>query len=241
MRDATIICTMRKKILCSLLLLASLSPIAIAGATSHQDLAIIGQEVNDWLTESLSNSPGMATFEVRPIDSRLKLNDCKQREISMPSGYRLVGNTMLRVKCVDGANWSFNLPAKISIMVDYAVAARPLAANQEIGTGDIAMQQGDLGALPGSVILDPSLALGRALNSSVAAGQALRQEQLRAAMVITQNQRVKIIFRQDGLEITNEGIAMSSAAEGQPVRVRLDKGKVITGMALASGIVDISQ
>lgn len=212
-----------------------------AAATPHQDLAVITQEVNDWLSAALSNSPGAVAFEARPIDSRLKLDGCKQREIGMPSGYRLVGNTMLRVKCIDGANWSFNLPVKISITVNYAVAARPLAANQELNAGDIAMQQGDLGALPGSVILDPNSVLGRALNSPVAAGQALRQEQLRAAMAITQNQKVKIIFRQDGIEITNEGIAMSSAAEGQPVRIRLDKGKIITGTAQQGGIVEMNQ
>ena len=229
---------MRKKILCSFFLLASLQAMA---AAPSQDLAVITREVNDWLSASLNNSPGAVAFEVRPIDSRLKLDGCKQREISTPSGYRLVGNTMLRVKCVDGASWSFNLPVKISIMVNYAVAARPLAANQELNSGDIAMQQGDLGTLPGSVILDPNAVLGRALNSSVAAGQPLRQEQLRAAMVITQNQKVKIIFRQDGIEITNEGIAMSAAAEGQPVRIRLDKGKVITGIAQQGGIVEMSQ
>ncbi len=218
----------------------SAMPTAIA-ATPNQDLAVITREVNDWLSAALSNSPGAVAFEARPIDSRLKLDGCKQREISTPSGYRLVGNTMLRVKCIEGASWSFNLPVKISIMVNYAIAARPLAANQELSTGDIAMQQGDLGTLPGSVILDPNAVLGRALNSPVAAGQALRQEQLRAAMVITQNQKVKIIFRQDGLEITNEGIAMSSAAEGQPVRIRLDKGKIITGIAQQGGIVEMSQ
>jgi len=203
--------------------------------------ATINQEVNEWLNTALSNSPGAYSFEVRPIDHRLKLDGCNQREISLPPGNRLVGNTMLRVKCVDGASWGFNLPVKISIQVQYAVAARPLAANQELNASDIAMQQGDLGALSGSVILDPASIIGRALNSPVAAGQTLRHEQLRAAMAISQNQKVKIVFRQDGIEISNEGIAMNAAAEGQPVRVRLDKGKIITGTAQQGGIVDVGQ
>lgn len=208
-------------------------------APSSPTHAVISQEVNDWLNAALSNSPGASSFEVRPIDPRLKLDGCKQREISLPQGNRLLGNTMLRVRCIDGANWGFNLPVKISIHVQYAVAARPLAANQELNASDIAMQQGDLGLLPGSVILDPATIVGRALNSPVAAGQTLRHEQLRAAMVISQNQKVKIVFRQDGIEISNEGIAMNAAAEGQPVRVRLDKGKVITGTAQQGGVVDV--
>nr|WP_314898815.1 flagellar basal body P-ring formation chaperone FlgA [uncultured Deefgea sp.] len=229
---------MQKLIFSFLMALASLSaPLqASEPASTH---AKITQEVNDWLSTSLSNSPGAFSFELRPVDSRLKLDGCTQREISLPQGNRLVGNTMLRVRCIEGANWMFNLPVKISIQVQYAVAARPLAANQEISTGDIAIQQGDLATLPGSVILDPATAIGRALNSPVAAGQTLRQEQLRTAMAISQNQKVKIIFRQDGIEISNEGIAMNAAAEGQPVRVRLDKGKTITGTAQLGGIVDV--
>ena len=103
------------------------------------------------------------------------------------------------------------------------------------------MQEGELGVLPGSVILDAASVVGRALNSPVAAGQALRHEQLRAAMVISQNQKVKIIFQQDGIVISNEGIAINSAAEGQPVRVRLDKGKIISGTAMQGGVVDVGQ
>lgn len=229
---------MQKFLYALLVALTGLSSVVQAADTSMSH-AKVTQEVNDWLNASLSNSPGPFSFEVRPIDSRMKLDACKQREVSLLQGSRLVGNTMLRVRCIDGANWSFNLPAKISIQVQYAVAARPLAANQEITAGDIAMQQGDLATLPGSVILDPSVAIGRALNSAVSAGQTLRQEQLRAAMAISQNQKVKIIFRQDGIEISNEGIAINAAAEGQPVRVRLDKGKIITGTAQQGGIVDV--
>jgi flagella basal body P-ring formation protein FlgA len=214
---------------------------AASAVTANQDLSVITHEVNDWLNASLSNSPGAVSFEVRAIDARLKLDDCKRRDISLPPGYRLVGNTMLRVKCIDGASWGFNLPVKISIMVNYAVAARPLAANQELTVNDVAMQQGDLGTLPGSVVLEPNLIVGRTLSSPVAAGQPLRQEQMRASMAIMQNQKVKIIYRKDGIEVTNEGIAMNSAAEGQPVRIRLDKNKIITGIALQGGIVDISQ
>ncbi|QKJ67644.1 flagellar basal body P-ring formation protein FlgA [Deefgea piscis] len=231
---------MRKILISSFALFSSLLTPLFAAPTS-QDLKVITQEVNQWLSAELANSPGTASFEVRPMDARLKLTACARREISLPAGYRLVGNTMLRVKCVDGANWSFNLPTKISIAVNYAVAARPLAANQILDVGDIAMQQGDLAVLPGSVFLDPTPILGRTLNSPVSAGQALRQEQLRASMAILQNQKVKIIYRQDGIEITNEGIAMNAAAEGQPVRVRIDKNKIISGTAQQGAIVMMGQ
>ena len=208
-------------------------------AAPLQDLSAIEHEAEQWLSSALSNSPGAVSYEIRSPDSRLKLAACSRREIGLPAGYRLIGNTMLRVRCVEGASWSFNLPVKIAITVSYVMAARPLAANQDVSPGDIALQQGNLATLPGSVILDPEQAIGRTLNSPIAAGQAIRQEQLRAAMTITQNQRVKVLYRSEGIEISNEGIAMSSAAEGQPVRIRIGNNKIISGTARQGGLVEV--
>jgi flagellar basal body P-ring formation protein FlgA len=211
-----------------------------ASAAHATDSAAIQQAAQQWLDQSLANSNGVPSYQLSKVDSRIQLATCKQYDIGLPSGYRLLGNTMLRVQCVDGANWSFNLPVKVSILVTYYVAARPLSGNQELGNGDLAAQQGDLGTLPGSVILDPSQAVGRVLNTAVASGKPLRSEMLRAAMVIQQNQKVRVIYRDDSIEVANEGIAMNNAAVGQSVRVRIGNKLIVQGLATATGSVDVS-
>ncbi|STQ90964.1 flagella basal body P-ring formation protein FlgA [Iodobacter fluviatilis] len=204
------------------------------------DITAIQRAAQQWLDQSLANSNGVPSYQLSQIDKRIQLAPCKQYDVGLPSGYRLLGNTMLRIQCVDGASWGINLPVKVSLLVTYYTAARPLSGNQEIGTGDLSAQQGDLGTLPGSVIMDPSQAVGRVLNTAVASGKPLRSEMLRAAMVIQQNQKVRVIYRDDVIEVANEGIAMNNAAEGQSVRVRVGTRQIIQGIATATGSVDVS-
>ncbi|WP_373975404.1 flagellar basal body P-ring formation chaperone FlgA [Chitinibacter sp. SCUT-21] len=221
------------------LLLLALSTAAFA-APAKQDLNLVQKELENWLDNALANSPGTPSYTIAKLDSRLQLEPCAAIEVSLPAGYRLIGKTMLRAKCIQGASWSINTPAQISMLVKYVVAARPVAANQTVSEADIMLQRGDLGSLPGSVILDSQHAIGSTLNSALAAGQAIRKEQLRAATVIQQNQRVKILYREDGIEIHNEGIALGNAAEGAVVRVRVGSNIILNGIANANGVVEVS-
>jgi flagella basal body P-ring formation protein FlgA len=43
-----------------------------------------------------------------------------------------------------------------------------------------------------------------------------------------------------GFAISAEGIALSSAAAGQNVRVRTESGRIVTGVARASRTVEVS-
>ncbi|QLG87539.1 flagellar basal body P-ring formation protein FlgA [Chitinibacter bivalviorum] len=215
-----------------------LCTISLAGP-AKQDLNIVQKEIEQWLEAALANSPGVPSYSVNKLDPKLQLDACNLMEIGLPQGYRLIGKTMLRVKCIEGASWSINAPTQISMQVQYVTAARPMGANQTLGEADLMVQRGDLGTLPGSVILEPNQAIGRTLNTAVSAGQPIRKEQLRAAIVIQQNQRVKVVYREDGLEIHNEGIALSNAAEGAVVRVRVGGNLILSGTAQAGGLVEV--
>lgn len=225
----------------TLLLISALCCTVSAIAAEKQNMAAIERTMRIWLDHALANSPGIPSYQISAIDSRLHLDACRDMQIALPSGYRLVGKTMLRVQCIDGANWSISIPVQVSISIDYLVAARPLASNQEIHEGDFTVQQGDLANLPGSVILDPGQAIGRTLNSAIAAGNPLRREMLRNPNVILQNQKVRIVFREGDLEVMNEGTALANAQEGQTVRVKVNNGQTIQGIARSNGTVEVGK
>lgn len=228
-----------KNLLPALLAALAISPPALAAG--KQDMAALQREVRQWLDDSLANSPGTPSYQISALDSRLRLDACRDMQVSLPAGNRLVGRSLLRVQCIDGASWSVSVPVQISISVTYYTAARPLAANQEIRAGDLAPQQGDLASLPGSVVLDPAQAVGRTLNSAIAAGNPLREEMLRGQTVIQQNQKVRVIFREGGIEVMNEGTALNNAQEGQPVRVKVSNGQTVQGAARADGSVEVGK
>lgn len=197
--------------------------------------------LEDWLTQELANAAGPARFLIGNIDPRINAAACTDIQFGLPAGYRLIGRTTVRAQCLNGANWVASIPVQISIKITYYTAARALSGNREIREGDITAQEGDLAQLPGSVILDPAQALGRILNTSLPAGAPLRQEMLRAPIVITQHQKVKVLYRDGGIEVANEGTALAAAAEGQPIRVKVGNGQTITGIARMGGIVEIGQ
>lgn len=223
------------------LLLACLISTSPIHAAVRQDMGALQQAVRNWLDQSLANSPGASTYQISTLDRNLQLAACRDMQVTLPPGYRLLGRTLVRVQCIEGASWSVSVPVQVSINVTYFVAARPLAANQEVREGDLSAQEGDLANLPGSVILDPALAMGRILNSSIAAGNPVRQEMLRSPIVIRQNQKVRVLFRESSIEVMNEGTALSNAQEGQPVRVKVGNGQTVQGIAKANGSVEVSQ
>ncbi|BCL75278.1 hypothetical protein JHS3_10140 [Jeongeupia sp. HS-3] len=190
------------------------------------------------MQQQLSTSAAPATITVGEFDSRLRLAACARRDIQLAPGARLIGNTHVRVRCVEGASWAINLPVQINQNVSYYVAARPLPAGQVLSAADIQLQQGNLGQLPGSIVLDPSQALGRTLGTALASGALLRAEMLRAAIVIRQGQRVKLTVRMNGIDVSNEGAALNNATEGQLVRVRLLGNQIVQGTAMADGSVN---
>ncbi|GAA5785030.1 flagellar basal body P-ring biosynthesis protein FlgA [Chitiniphilus shinanonensis] len=205
-----------------------------------QDLAAVQDAVANWLDAQLAPTAG-ASYRLGEIDNRLRLDGCQRMDLQLPQGYRLVGKTMIRVRCVEGARWAINYPVTISIMATYYVASRPLASGRTLLATDLAPQQGDLAQLPGSVVLDPATAVGRVLNSAVSQGGPLRLEMLRAATSVRQNQRVRVLFQLDGLEVSNEGVALNNAAVGEVVRVRVGNNQIVSGIALDNGMVQATQ
>ena len=212
-----------------------------AAAAGQFDMAALQRSAADWLEQQLAQSATPGTYVFGKMDSRLRLDACLQLDIQAAPGYRLAGNSMLRVRCVSGASWAVNLPVKISVQATYYVAARPLPAGHTLQEGDLNPQQGDLGELPGSVILDPNVAMGRTLATAVATGGTVRNEMLRAAIIIQQGQKVSVQYKNNGLEVSNDGTALANASEGQNVRVRVGTSTIVQGIARNGGVVEVTQ
>ncbi|MBM3114366.1 flagellar basal body P-ring formation chaperone FlgA [Jeongeupia naejangsanensis] len=210
-----------------------------AALAAPMDNEALRQEAESWVKQQLANSPS-STVKIGRLDSRLRLDACALRDFQLAPGQRLLGNTQIRIRCVEGADWSVNLPARIGQEVSYYVAARPLPAGHVLGAGDVQLRRGDLADLPGSVVLDTQQAVGQTLGMAVASGAPFRAEMLRAASVIRQGQRVKLTIRVGGIDVSNEGTALNTASEGQVVRVRLGGNQILQGTANADGSVDVT-
>lgn len=184
--------------------------------------------------------PGKVTITVGSLDPRTRLPPCSAHEAFTPPGARLWGKTHVGVRCLGPNVWSILVPVRISVAGPYVRTARPLTAGQVLQPGDLLTAAGDLTVQPAGVVSDPASAIGKTLKFSLAAGQALRADQLLAPMVIRQGQTVRLISRGPGFSVSSEGKAINNAAEGQVAQIRLPSGQVVSGVAKADGTAEIA-
>jgi flagella basal body P-ring formation protein FlgA len=198
------------------------------------------QAVESYLRTQTQGLPGKASFRVTPLDTRTQLSVCDAYEAFSPSGGAPLGKTTIGVRCLGPSSWTVYLQAQVSVQSQYLIATRSLTAGQVIATGDFRSKSGDLGLLPPTVLIEAGQAVGKTLKVGIAAGQALRSDQLLAVWTVQFGQSVKTITRGEGFSVSSDGKAMNNAMEGQVVQVRIASGQIISGVARPGGIVEVS-
>ena len=177
---------------------------------------------------------------VGQLDPRLQLAPCARIEPFLPSGARLWGRANVGLRCVEGATWSVLLPVTVRVYGPALVAARPLGAQAPITQDDVHLAEVEWTREPQGVATDPQQLANRVLQRPVAMGQAIPLAALRAPVVISQGDPVKLVGIGRGFSISADAIALASAQEGQSVRVRTDSGRILSGTARPGRQVDVT-
>jgi flagellar basal body P-ring formation protein FlgA len=212
-------------------------PAARAGVR-QQPLAI-QHAVEHYLRTQTAGLPGAVTYTVGGIDPRSVLPACAALEVFTPPGARLWGLTSLGVRCGGATPWNIYVTAEIKVVGEYAVTARPVTQGQVLAPSDIAMHSGDLAQLPAGVLTDLQQAVGKTSLAALAPGQPLRQDLLRAPLVVQQGQTVVVLSSGRGFRVSADGKALNNAYDGQIAQVRTASGQTLSGVARAGGIVEI--
>lgn len=218
-------------------LLLLLLPLAAFG---QQGPERIRKSVEQFVLQQLVGQPGLVSVEVGAIDPQLKLEPCQRVEGFLPAGGRLWGNSTVGARCAAGANWAIYVPVMVKIQAPVVVAARPLANGKTLVAEDLSLQTQDLTQLPAGVLTDPALAVGQTLTVGLLPGYAVRQDMLRAPIVIRQGQSVRLVAQGGGFSVSAEGKALGNAAAGQTVQVRTSAGQTVSGIARPDGSVEVN-
>lgn len=206
----------------------------------RQEHAALHKTIEQFLQTQTQGLPGKASITVGSIDQRLNLPSCPQPEAFLPAGSRAWGKTTVGVRCTLPSPWTIYVAATIRVRGNYIAAAVPLAQGQTIGPSDIAEVKGDLTALPAGILTDTSQAIGRTLSISLPLGTPLRQDTLRSQQAVQQGQTVRLISGGPGFQVSGEARALNNATDGQVAQVRTPNGQVVSGVARAGGIVEIT-
>jgi flagella basal body P-ring formation protein FlgA len=187
-------------------------------------------------------APGAMRVEIEPgrLDPRLRLAPCQHIEPYLPPGARAWGRTRVGLRCVQGESpWNVYLPVTVRVFAPAWVAASPLPAGSELQPEMLRQTEVDWAALPAPPLLDAARLVGRQLARPLAAGAAVRQSDLKQRQWFAAGDTVQLVARGPGFSVTGEGQALSPGMEGQPVRVRTDSGRMLTGQPVGPNRVEV--
>jgi flagella basal body P-ring formation protein FlgA len=212
---------------------------AVTPLTTKQSLASIKTKITEFLETQTIGYPGKVSVRAGAIDPNLKLAQCPDMQVFMPTGSRAWGKTSVGVRCNAPNTWTIYVQATVNVIAQYLVASSPLAQGQTVTEQDMMFESGDLTQLPAGVFTEQSQAIGRTVNISMNAGTVLRQELLRVAPVVQQGQTVMVTSKGKGFSVSAEGLSMAKANEGQVVQVKVASGQMVTGIARNGGQVEV--
>lgn len=192
-----------------------------------------------WLDAAVSNlrptdtAPLRMEVEVGQLNSRLKLAPCTKVEPFIPAGSQLWGKTRLGVRCLEGASrWTVFLPVTVKAFGTAWVVKSNVVPGAVLTEDDAMEAEVDWAAERSPILGNPAQWVGQVASRSLTAGQALRQGMTRAAQVFQAGAQVRVVAQGNGFQISTAGQALSAGYVGQTARVKMDNGRVMSGLVL---------
>lgn len=178
--------------------------------------------------------------EAGSLDPRLKLAPCAQIQPFLPPGLPLWGRSRIGLRCVEGATrWSVTLPVQVHVFARALVATQALPAGANLSQELLSLADIDIASEPGAVFTEAALLNGRVLAKPLAAGQAVRQPDLRARQWFAAGETVQVSAIGPGFAVGTEAQALAPGIEGQDVRVRFESGRIVAARPVAERRVEV--
>jgi flagella basal body P-ring formation protein FlgA len=193
--------------------------------------------VRAWVQQQLARGAPQPTLRltasVGAVDARLRLAPCERAEVYLPAGARLWGSVRAGVRCLQGATrWSVFVPVTVQAHGPAWVLSRPVAAGATLTEDDVQLAEVDWAADASPVLATREAWLGQVATRAWPAGAALRQHMVRAPQVFAAGAPVRVLVQGGGFQISAEAQALSAGQIGQPARVRMDNGRILSGVVL---------
>lgn len=219
------------------------------GAAGAEDAAPLAQQLHDMASAHARQLPVAAgghappvrvEVEVGALDERIRLAPCLRMTPYLPPGTRPWGRIRVGVRCVEGdKRWNVFLPVTVRVYGRALMASSALAAGLALRPDVLRLAEVDLAEAGSPALVEVDVAAGRTLVRPLAAGQTLREHHLRPRQWFGAGDMVKLIVQGRGFAISSEGRALTPGLDGQIVRVRVDGGRTVSGVARGARAVEV--
>ena len=217
---------------------AAQSPAADGGLDEDtlQRIQALGEQAGAGL------APGALRVQIEPgrLDPRLRLAPCERVEPYLPPGARAWGRSRIGLRCVQGPTaWNVYLPVTVKVFAPAWVVSAPLPAGTVLQASQLTQAEVDWAAAATPPVADVAKVVGRQLSRPLPAGAPVRTADLRQRQWFAAGDTVRLVARGQGFSVSGEAKAMGPGIEGKPVRVRIDNGRVLSGLAVGLNRVEV--
>lgn len=185
---------------------------------------------------------GAVRVEIEPgrLDPRLRLAPCERIEPYLPPGARAWGRSRIGLRCAQGpAAWNVTLPVTVKVFAPAWVVVAPVPAGGVLEPGQLQQAEVDWAAAATPPVADVAKLVGRQLSRPLPAGAPVRVADLRQRQWFAAGDTVRLVARGQGFSVSGEAQALGPGLEGQTVRVRIDNGRVLSGLAVGQNRVEV--
>lgn len=210
--------------------------------TLHSAVAAWPPQVREAVNRFLASHPSLEgrEFSVQWTEPRSPLPFCeKAPKVSLQTRDRAWGKIFLSLQCEEGRPWVRPVSVYVAVKGRYLVANQALRRGQALSAADFQWAEGDLTKLGDSLLEDPEQIKNMELVRALQFGTPLRLNDLKPIAVIKSGDQVRVTLLGKGFAIDTSGQAMSDAAMGGSVKVRISDGKIVQGAAVSQGAVEV--
>jgi len=219
-----------------------------SGIVAGQDqAALIAEQSQSWLDQAVAaarpagSAPLRMVVQVGALDSRLNLAPCGQVEPYLPPGVRLWGKARIGLRCVDGlARWNVFLPVQVQAFGQTWVMRSDVASGSPLSQDHAVLTEVDWAQENASVLADPQMWVGQTATRTLRTGQTLRHGMVKPSQVFQAGSMVRIVAQGPGFTVTSDGLALSAGVVGEIARVRIDNGRILSGVVLDMRTVKVN-
>lgn len=209
-----------------------------AAVTPEQTVALVEQTAREALLRQ-ADSSGLAEaeFEVAAVRTSRPLPACPSPVAVGVLDARQATRLRLVASCPGEGGWKYEFVVRAKITARVAVMAAEVPSGRAVEAADVALERRDISLVPDAVS-DLALLEGMSARRSLRSGELLRQNMLTAQLLVKRGEAVRIVARNEQIEVSMAGEALDPGARGALIRVRNNNGNVIKARVTGAGTVE---
>lgn len=191
--------------------------------------------LHEYLTQQMTDQGIDGQADISPTN--IVMPACQAPEPFLPPRTLLRGNITVGIKCLTEQGREVPRYYRVHVAVEgrYVIALRDIAPGVALSEQDMQLTQGDITRLPSSVVTDLSSLMGKRSTRRIAAGTPMQPQMAKPPVLISRNSRVNVTASNTSLTATAKGVALDEASQDDMLRIRMDSGKIINGVADGPG------